>query len=52
MINILMECLDEMIDDKALLGVVRLAAARGLKVHNKYYAKTDEGIMHRLAMST
>ena len=49
--DILTDDLDNTAHDETLPGVVRLAAGRGLKILNKYYAKTDEGIMHRLAMS-
>lgn len=34
-----------------VLPVVRTAAARGLKVLNKYYSATDESIMYCVAMS-
>ena len=51
-IDILTDSLDDTVHDKAVPGAVQLAAARGLKILNKYYSKTDEGIMHRLAMST
>lgn len=35
----------------AHLPVIRMAAARGLVVVDKYYAKTDDSLMYRLAMS-
>ena len=37
--------------DVTLSMPVRLAAARGVAMLNKYYSKTDESIMFRLAMS-
>lgn len=42
--------LDEKVLDPHLHVTVRAAAARGIKVLNKYYSKTDESIMYRLAM--
>ena len=43
--------LEKAVKDRALSKVVRVAAARGLGVLNKYYSKTDDSIMYRLAMS-
>lgn len=42
--------LENTIADKSVLAVVRVAAARGLSVMNKYYSCTDESIMYRCAM--
>lgn len=38
------------IDNKKLNTVVRAAALRGLIMLNKYYAKTDESVVYRIAM--
>lgn len=38
-------------DNEALFPAVRAAATKGIAVLNKYYAKTDESIMYRCAMS-
>lgn len=38
-------------DNDALFPAIRAAAAKGIAVLNKYYAKTDESIMYRCAMS-
>lgn len=41
---------DSVIDNKELNPVVRAAALRGLIMLNKYYAKTDESVVYRIAM--
>ena len=38
-------------EKKGILRPIRVAAARGLAVLNKYYSATDESIMYRIAMS-
>lgn len=43
--------LEKVIRTSTNLPVIRMAAARGLVVVDKYYSKTDESIMYRLAMS-
>lgn len=43
--------LEKVIRMAAHLPVIRMAAARGLVVVDKYYAKTDDSLMYRLAMS-
>lgn len=44
--------LDGYIDNVSLHPVVRHAALRGLLMLNKYYARTDESIVYRIAMGT
>ncbi|KAJ3519443.1 hypothetical protein NMY22_g13198 [Coprinellus aureogranulatus] len=41
---------DEVIDDTSLHPVVRHAALRGARMLNKYYSKTDDSIVYRIAM--
>lgn len=43
--------LEKVVHSTSLFAVTRIAAARGLVVIDKYYSKTDESIMYRLAMS-
>lgn len=43
--------LDEVIDDPIQSLTVRHAALRGVLLLNKYYAKTDDTIIYRIAMS-
>lgn len=50
-IDTLTGTLEDTIESKETADMVRVAAARGLKVLNKYYSKTDESVMHRVAMS-
>lgn len=42
--------LDDAVDDVDLHVLVRAAASRGRTILNKYYSRTDESIMYRLAM--
>jgi hypothetical protein len=51
-IDILTERLEDISRNREYLASVRTGAAKGLAVLNKYYAKTDESIMYRCAMST
>ncbi len=44
--------LKEASENRALKPAVRVAASLGREVLNRYYAKTDESIMYRVAMST
>ncbi|KAJ3511231.1 hypothetical protein NMY22_g15715 [Coprinellus aureogranulatus] len=41
---------DTVIDNQALHPAVRHAAMRGLKMLNKYYGRTDDSIVYRIAM--
>lgn len=50
-IDALTRMLETASDNDALFPAVRAAAAKGIAVLNKYYAKTDESIMYRCAMS-
>lgn len=52
LINILTTQLEDCVASPALHSVVRVTAARGLHVLNKYYSRTDDSIMYRIAMST
>jgi hypothetical protein len=38
-------------ENDSLHCVVRATAARGVSILDKYYSKTDDSIMYRLAMS-
>ncbi|TFY54825.1 hypothetical protein EVG20_g9550 [Dentipellis fragilis] len=49
-IDLLTSFLDDATSDNSLLPVVQSAAARGMAVFNKYYAKTNDSIMYRLSM--
>ncbi|TDL13115.1 hypothetical protein BD410DRAFT_735692 [Rickenella mellea] len=49
-IDVLTETLDKAAADTLLLPAVRSAMARGRKILDKYYGKTDESIMYRCAM--
>jgi hypothetical protein len=50
-----MDCLNDALDDFAgdgtLFSAVRVTARCGAVVLNKYYGKTDESIIFRIAMS-
>lgn len=50
-IDILTEKLEDAIYDSSLHPAVRVGAKKGLAILNKYYLKTDESIMYRIAMS-
>ncbi|TDL14850.1 hypothetical protein BD410DRAFT_733533 [Rickenella mellea] len=52
LIDSLTDTLAAAVIDEALHPVVRAAMARGVEVLNKYYSKTDDSIMYRLAMRT
>ena len=51
LIDTLTRTLETASDNKALFPAVRAAAAKGIAILNKYYAKMDESIMYRCAMS-
>lgn len=51
-IDVLTDKLEMSAMDQKLHVTVRATAAKGLAVLNKYYAKTDDSIMYRMAMST
>ena len=50
--DILHEHLVRFQDDPVLTSVVRAASARGIEVINRYYSKTDQSVIYRIAMST
>ncbi len=50
-IDMLTGALEDVIESKQTAAMVRVAAARGLEVLNKYYSKTDDSVMYRVAMS-
>ena len=50
-IDILNEKLEDVAENTSLLPSVRAGAMKGLAILNKYYLKTDESIMYRIAMS-
>ena len=49
--DILTEHLDAFKDNVDLKPVIRVAAARGLMIMNKYYSRTDDSEIYRIAMS-
>ena len=49
--DILTEHLARFKDDTVLSAVVRSAAERGMEVINRYYSKTDQSVIYRIAMS-
>ena len=49
--DILTEHLDAFKDDANLKPIIRVAAARGLAIMNKYYSRTDESEIYRISMS-
>lgn len=50
-IDSLNDALDDFSDNEDLFPAVRMAARRGALVLNKYYGKTDESNIFRIAMS-
>ena len=48
--DVITRALDEHIADGTLPPVVRVAAARGSTMLNKYYGLTDDSIIYRVAM--
>ena len=50
--DVINRALDEHIDDTTLPAAVRMAAARGRTMLNKYYGLTDDSIIYRIAMCT
>ncbi|TDL14515.1 hypothetical protein BD410DRAFT_733965 [Rickenella mellea] len=50
LIDSLTDTLAAAVLDEALHPVVRAAMARGVEVLNRYYSKTDDSVMYRLAM--
>ena len=49
--DILTEHLDVFKDNANLKPIIRVAAARGLEIMNKYYSRTDESTIYRISMS-
>jgi hypothetical protein len=47
----LFDTLDDYASDRTKLPAIRMAAKRGLTVLKKYYGKTDESAIFRIAMS-
>jgi hypothetical protein len=47
----LFDTLDDYASDSTKLPAVRMAAIRGLAILKKYYGKTDESTIFRIAMS-
>ena len=50
--DVLTEHMDKFASDPALAPCIRAAAKRGRLILDKYYSKTDESIVYRIAMST
>ena len=50
-IDLLTTHLEKAVADWSLMKPVRSSAARGLRMLNKYYSRTDDSIMYRIAMS-
>ena len=51
-IDALVHVIDTFKDDKSKHPAVRSAAIRGLTILNKYYQKSDESFVYRIAMGT
>jgi hypothetical protein len=51
LIDMLTTTFDKVIDDESEHMVIRHAALRGLLMLNKYYARTDDSLVYRFAMS-
>ena len=51
-IDILTNHLDEVLSQDDLHPTIRAAAKRGMVVINRYYSRTDESIVYRIAMCT
>lgn len=51
-IDILTKHVDDWSEDQNQLPVIRAAAKRGRIILDKYYEKTDETVIYRVAMST
>ncbi|GLB40082.1 putative protein dimerization activity [Lyophyllum shimeji] len=49
-IDIITGFLEDYITNTSLLPAVRAAASRGLAMINKYYSKTDDSVVYRIAM--
>lgn len=49
-IDLLVDVIDDFKDDLSHRPAVRSAAIRGLTILNKYYSKTDESFVYRIAM--
>ena len=49
--DILTEHLAKFKDNAALKPVIRVGAARGIEVINRYYSKTDYSMVYHVAMS-
>jgi hypothetical protein len=47
----LFDALEDFASDESLFPAVRMAAVRGRTVLQKYYGKTDDSIIYRIAMS-
>lgn len=50
--DVLTEHLARFKDDRVLNSIVRAASERGMEVINRYYSKTDQSVVYRIAMST
>jgi hypothetical protein len=48
----LFDALDDFASDANKLPAIRMAAKRGVAVMQKYYGKSDESSIFRIAMST
>ncbi len=49
--DLLTSSLEQSLDDTSLHPAVHTGVSRGLALLNKYYEKTDQSIMYRMAMS-
>ena len=49
--DVLTHHLDTARDNLKLKPIIRCAAARGLQILNKYYSRTDDSKVYRIAMS-
>ena len=49
--DVLTEHLARFKEDSVLNSIIRAASERGIKVINRYYSKTDQSVVYRIAMS-
>lgn len=49
--DVLTEHLARFKEDPVLNSIIRAASERGIKVINRYYSKTDQSVVYRIAMS-
>ncbi|KAJ3745951.1 hypothetical protein EV360DRAFT_7944, partial [Lentinula raphanica] len=50
-IDLINQCLENLVNDFTKPSIVRASAAKGRAVLNKYYSKTDDSKMYRMCMN-